>query len=112
MIEKSAVSALPTFALMLFQPEPNILYSLEATAHLAGLSRRSLLLYVRAGLVQPFLQEPHGAMAFPDEAIYTIRRLERVRARHRSELEWLRTFAEFEKETAYLRSELTFYRHP
>lgn len=33
----------PSFALELFQPEPNVFYSLDAAVHLAGVSRRSFL---------------------------------------------------------------------
>ena len=40
-------------ALELFQPYPDVLYSLEATAHLARVPRRSILIYCRAGLVRP-----------------------------------------------------------
>ena len=35
-------------ALELFQPKPNDLYSLDATAHLAGVPRRSTLIDCRA----------------------------------------------------------------
>ena len=41
------------FALELFQPKPSVLYSLDAAAHLAGVPRRSILIYCRAGLVRP-----------------------------------------------------------
>jgi hypothetical protein len=51
-------------ALELFQAHPNVLYSLDATAHLAGVPRRTILTYYRAGLVRPVFQPPYELMAF------------------------------------------------
>ncbi|MFH0780818.1 MAG: MerR family transcriptional regulator [Pseudomonadota bacterium] len=110
MIEHSPANSQSSFALVVFQPEPNILYSLDAAAHLAGVPRRSLLIYCRAGLVQP-LHQPNGAMTFTDEAIYTVRRLEYLRAIHHNDLAWLNTIMELENEVAYLRAELRFFRN-
>ena len=96
---------------MVFQPEPNILYSLDAAAHLAGVTRRSLLVYCRAGLAQPIFQQPNEAMTFTDETIYTVRRLEHLRTIHQGDLAWLKTVMELENEVEYLRAELRFYRN-
>lgn len=111
MIEHNPASSQSSFALVLFQPEPNILYSLDAAAHLAGVPRRSLLIYCRAGLVQPVLQQPHGAMTFTDEGIYAVRRLEHLRAMHSNDLAWLNTIMDLENEVEHLRAELRFYRN-
>ena len=56
-----------SLALDLFQPQPNVLYSLDTTAHLAGVPRRSILIYCRAGLVRPVVQPPYGVMEFTEE---------------------------------------------
>ena len=56
-----------TLAIELFQPDPNLLYSLDATAHFAGVSRRSILIYCREGLVQPILQDLVPRQASRDE---------------------------------------------
>ncbi len=111
MIEHKPASSQSSFALVVFEPEPNILYSLDATAHLAGVPRRSLLIYCRAGLVQPIYQQPNGAITFTDAAIYTVRRLEHLRAMHTNDLAWLSTIMELENEVEYLRAELRFYRN-
>ena len=65
-----------------FQPQPNVFYSLNATEHLTGASRRSILIYCRAGLVQPVIQPPYGVMEFTEEAIYTVRRIEQIGRAH------------------------------
>jgi len=97
-------------AIELFQPDPNVLYSLDATAHLAGVSRRSLLVYCRAGLVRPVFQPPYGIMAFTEETIYTVRRVEHVRAVHGIDVAWIKTIFELLDEVERLRSEVRFFR--
>ena len=98
-------------ALELFQPEPNVLYSLDAAAHLAGIPRRSLLIYCRAGLVRPVFQPPYGVMAFSEEAIHTVRRIERLRLLHGIDLAWLKTVFDLLDEVERLRAELRFLRN-
>jgi DNA-binding transcriptional MerR regulator len=100
-------SALP---LELFQPNPNVLYSLDATAHLARVSRRSILIYCRAGLVQPVFQPPYGVMVFTEEAIYTVRRIEDVRAAHGIGVAWIKSMFDLADEVERLRAELRFFR--
>ena len=97
-------------ALELFQPQPNIRYSLEAAAHIAGTSRRSMLVYCRAGLVQPVLQPPHGVMTFTEEAIHTVRRLEQLRTVHRVNPGLIETMLALLDEVDHLRTELRFWR--
>ncbi len=99
-------------ALELFQPSPNVLYTLDATAHLAGVPRRSILIYCRAGLVRPVFQPPHGVMAFTEEAIYTVRRVEDVRAEHGLDVAWIKTMFDLLDEVERLRAEVRFLRKP
>ena len=101
----------PPLALELFQPDPNVLYSLDAAAHLAGVSRRSFLIYCRAGLVRPVFQPPYGVMEFTEDAIYTVRRMEHLRTVHRSDLAWLNTVSKLLNEVERLRAELRFFRN-
>ena len=97
-------------AIELFQPDPNALYSLDATAHLAGVSRRSLLVYCRAGLVRPVFQPPYGIMVFTEEAIYTVRRVEHLRAVQGIDVTWIKTLFDLLNEVERLRSEVRFFR--
>ena len=97
-------------AIELFQPDPNVLYSLDATAHLAGVSRRSLLVYCRAGLVRPVFQPPYGIMVFTEETIYTVRRVEHLRVVHGIDVTWIKTLFDLIEEVERLRSEVRFFR--
>ena len=110
-MKKQPVSASPTgLAIEVFQPKPNIFYSLDATAHLAGVPRRSILIYCRAGLVRPVVQPPYGVLEFTEEAIYTVRRIEHLRAVHGLDMAWLKTLFDLFDEVERLRAELHFLR--
>jgi len=101
----------PSLAIELFQPKPNVLYSLDATARLAGVPRRSILIYCRAGLVRPVVQPPYGVMEFTEEAIYIIRRIEYLRTVHGLDLAWIKTMFDLLDEVECLRAELRFLRN-
>ena len=111
MSKRSVPDSPPTLALTLFQPKPNVLYSLDAAAQLAGVPRRSILIYYRAGLVRPVVQPPYGVMEFTEEAIYAIRRIERLRTVHGLDLAWIKTMFDLLDEVERLRAELRFLRN-
>ena len=98
-------------ALELFQPKPNVRYTLDAAAHLAGVPRRSIMIYCRAGLVHPVFQPPYGVMEFTEEAVYTVRRIEHLRTVHGLDLAWLKTMFDLLDEVERLRAELRFLRN-
>ena len=98
-------------SLELFLPKPNVLYSLDAAAHLAGVTRRSILIYCRAGLVKTASVPPYGVMAFTEEAIHTVRRIEHIRTMYGPDLALLKTIFDLLEEVERLRSELRFLRN-
>ena len=100
-----------SLALELFQPKPNVLYTLETAAHLAGVPRRSILIYCRAGLVRPVVQAPYGAMVFTEEAIFTVRRIERLRTVRGIDVAWIKTMFDLLDEVELLRAEVRFLRN-
>jgi DNA-binding transcriptional MerR regulator len=110
MSKRSGPGKAAPVALELFQPKPNVLYSLEAAAHLAGVGRRSILIYCRAGLVRPVFQPPYGVMEFTEEAIYTVRRIEHLRTVHGIDLAWLKSMFDLLDEVERLRAEVRSLR--
>jgi hypothetical protein len=50
-------------------------------------------------------------MAFTEEAIHAVRRIEHVRAAHGTDLTLLKTLFKLLEEVEYLRAELRFLRH-
>ena len=110
-MSKRLVSDIPSpVALELFQPQPDVLYSLEAAAQLASVSRRAILVYCRAGLVRPVFQPPYGMMTFTEEAIRTVRRIEQLRTVHGLDLALIKTMFALLDEVERLRAELRFWR--
>ena len=101
----------PCSAVEVFHPQPNMLYSLDVAAHLAGVPRRAILIYCRAGLVQPVCLPPYGAMAFSDEAIHAVRRIEQVRAVHGLNVVLIKTMFDLLAEVESLRAEVRFLRN-
>jgi DNA-binding transcriptional MerR regulator len=69
----------PMTALEVFEPVPDILYSIEQTAHLAQIPRRLIAVYFRYGLVSPVVDPDVGGWYFNDEAIRTLRQIEYLR---------------------------------
>jgi DNA-binding transcriptional MerR regulator len=111
MSKRSTPDISSSVALELFQPKANTLYSLDMAAHLAGISRRSILVYCRAGLLRPVVQPPYGVMAFTEESIHTARRIEHLRAVHGIDLSLLKTMFDLIDEVDRLRAELSFLRN-
>jgi DNA-binding transcriptional MerR regulator len=111
MSKRSVPDNRPSLAMELFQPKPDVLYSLDATAQLAGVPRRLILIYCRAGLVRPVVQPPYGAMEFTEEAIYTVRRIEHLRTAHGLDLAWIKTLFALLDEVERLHAELRFLRN-
>jgi len=97
-------------SLDLFQPHPDTLYSLDATAYLTGVSRRSILIYIRAGLLRPVFQRPYGMMVFTEETIYIVRRIEHVRHIHGIDVNLVKTMFDLIDEVERLRTEVHFLR--
>ena len=93
-----------------FQPKPNIFYNLDVAAHLAGVPRRSILIYCRAGLIRPVDPSPDGMLEFTEETIYAVRRIEHLRAAHGLDLDWLKTMFDLLNEVERLRAEIRFLR--
>ncbi len=93
-----------------FLPGPDVLYSLDAAARLAGVPRRSILIYCRAGLVQPVFASPDGMMEFTEEAVHAVRRIEYMRTVQGLDLVWIKTLFDLIKEVERLRAEVRFLR--
>ncbi|MGZ8900948.1 MAG: chaperone modulator CbpM [Limisphaerales bacterium] len=94
----------------LHDPQPGVLYNLEGVVHLTGVSRRSILLYCKSGLVRAMEDPEIGALAFDDEAIYTIRRVEYLRAHRGINLDGIRMIFDLLREVRRLEHEMRFLR--
>lgn len=93
-----------------FQPRPETLYPLETIAHLAGVERRTVLVYCRHGMIHAIHRDPDDAGCFTDEAVHTIRRIEQLRATHDINLTGVRIILELIQRVDQLEDELRFLR--
>ena len=91
-------------------PQPGVVYHLDAVVHLTGVSRRSVLLYCKSGLVRAMEYPEVGSLAFDDEAIYTIRRVEYLRSQRGINLDGIRMIFELMREVRRLEHEMRFLR--
>jgi DNA-binding transcriptional MerR regulator len=110
MKKKKIPGSPPVLSIEVFQPKPDTLYSLDVAAHLAGVTRRAILIYCRAGLVHPVLQPPYGMMTFTEETIHAVRRIETLRTVHGLDVAWIKTMFDLLDEVERLRAEVRFLR--
>lgn len=94
----------------IFDAQPGVSYSLEAAAHLTGISRRSILIYCKSGLVNPISDPEYGAMTFDEQAIYMLRKIEVLRAAHGVNLAGIKMIFELMQEVRRLEGEIRFHR--
>lgn len=92
------------------EPAPGVVYSLDAVVHLTGVSRRSILVYCKSGLVRAGGDPQQGEFSFDDEAIYRIRRVEHLRLVHGVNLAGIRMIFDLLNELERLQNEMRFHR--
>lgn len=97
-------------AIEVFEPKPGALYSLDATAHLTGVSRRAVLFYCRAHLIEAVPCPPFGALYFREDAIRTIRQVEVLRRRYGINMHGVRMIFDLIQEVERLRDEMRFLK--
>jgi DNA-binding transcriptional MerR regulator len=95
--------------IQLFEPDPNILYTIDATAHLAEVPRHAILVYCKHGLVAPVLDED-GAYHFNDAAIRVLRRIKYLRVTGGLNLPGIKLTLDLMNEVERLRAEVRFLR--
>jgi hypothetical protein len=76
---RSSAKSDNSLALQSFEPDPIAVYSIETTAQLAGVSRRSILVYCKHGLIAPTVDPMLWGYWFTAESIRTLRRIESLR---------------------------------
>lgn len=93
----------------LFEPDPNTLYTIDATARLADVSRRAILVYYKHGLVAPVANED-GAYHFNDDAIRVLRRIEYLRCACGLNFPGIKLVLNLMNEVERLQAEVRFLR--
>ncbi len=87
-------------------------YSLEVTAHLAGVHPDMLRYYCRAGLLGDDYRALDEEPRFDDDALYQIRRIESYRREQGVNLHALPVICALQRQVDRLSAELRFLRGP
>ena len=74
-----AISPAKSLEIQLFEPPPDAVYTIEATSHLASVSRRTILVYCKHRLVSPAAITIDHGYHFDGDAIRALRRIEALR---------------------------------
>ena len=100
----TVVSTLP-----IFEPDPEATYPLEVVAELTGISSQIILFYQQSGLIQR-ASEDEGKLAFSDNAVRELRRIEHLRACYAMNDAGVKILLTLMSEVEALRAELR-HRH-
>jgi len=73
------IALTPSHEIQLFDPPPDLIYTIEATAHFAGVPRRTILVYCKHRLLSPIKDAANGAYSFNWDDIRALRRIEALR---------------------------------
>ncbi len=95
-----------TSRLIVWEPSPGTLYTIDNLAQMVCLSRRLIALYSRHGLIRPAFEPQDGGWYFTAETIQTLRRIENLRIVHRLDLSGMRLVLGLIKEIERLREEM------
>lgn len=98
----------PMLAPALFEPAPDMVYSIEQTARLAHVPRRTIAIYFRHGLVSPVLAPDSGGWYFDDDAIRTLRQIEYLRNSLGMNTPAIKLMFDLMREVEQLRQEVRF----
>jgi DNA-binding transcriptional MerR regulator len=69
----------PSREIELYDPPPDAIYTIEATAHLVDMPRRTILVYCKHHLLSPAKNAANGAYSFDRYGIRALRRIEALR---------------------------------
>jgi hypothetical protein len=98
-------------SLQLFEPPPDAAYSIEATAHLVDVPRRTILVYCKHGLVSPTHHNADSGYYFDREAIRALRRINTLRSVCGDDLSGIKIILDLTNELERLHSEVRSLRH-
>ena len=105
-----SVGATDSLALTLFQPEPDMLYSIETAERLTHIPKRRIALYYRYGLVAPVHDPELGGWFFNDEALQRLRQIDHLHRVCGMNPPVIRLLLQLIQEVDTLRRELHFWR--
>lgn len=103
---------LPTHeaALQLFEPEPELVYTIEAASRITSIPKHTIAVYCRYNLVSPVVDPDRGGWFFDDEAIRRLRHIEHLRVEREANLKAISLIFDLMRQVEDLQRELRFLR--
>lgn len=96
--------------LQLFEPAPDVVYSIEIVAQITHTPRHRIALYCRHGLLSPAAVPDDAGWTFDDQAIRKLRLIESLRTNYGVNVAGLQLIAELLRDREQLREEIRFLR--
>ena len=69
-----AIAEIPSQAIQLFEPPEDAIYTIDATAHLVGVPRRTILVYCKHQLLSPVINGSDGGYCFDRDGVHFIQK--------------------------------------
>jgi hypothetical protein len=93
-------------AVQIFEPAAGMVYSIEAAAHLANVSRRRILIYCRQRLLSPIAAPELAGYWFDADGLRALKRIEELRVLCHEPLAGVGLILELMREVQRLRNEM------
>ena len=103
-----AIAEIPSQAIQLFEPPEDAIYTIDATAHLVGVPRRTILVYCKHQLLSPLTNGRDGGYCFDRDCVHALRRIEALRAVCGDDLSGIKIILDLTKELERLHSVVHF----
>ena len=105
---REGIEEIPSRAIQLFEPPEDAIYTIDATAHLVGVPRRTILVYCKHQLLSPAINRTNGGYCFDRDGVHALRRIEALRAVCGDDLSGIKIILDLTKEVERLRSVVRF----
>jgi DNA-binding transcriptional MerR regulator len=103
-----AIAETPRYAIQLFEPPEDAIYTIDATAHLVGIPRRTILVYCRHRLLSPVINARDRGYSFDRDGIRALRRIDALRAICGEDLSGIKIILDLTRELERLHSVVRF----
>lgn len=89
-----------------YDPSGKSFYSIEEASQIVNITRRTIAIYYKYGLISPHIDPENEIWMFDEEAILRLKRIERLRSAYNLNFQALKIIMELMSEVERLRKEL------
>ena len=101
-----AIALTPSHEIQLFDPPPDGIYTIEATAQFSGVPRRMILVYCKHRLLSPMKDATNGAYSFNRDDVRVLRRIEALRVMCGNDFAGIKIILELTAALQHLQSDM------